>query len=265
MEPMERPLDGMRVLLTRPRERSEELAFLLEDEGAEVISLPLLELQPPDDLRPLQAAVEAIHRYRWVLFASPSGVQAFYEAARVAGVLGSLGKLRYGAVGERTAQVAIALGLKVEVTPPMATGAELAAAMKGRFQPGDDLLLPAAQEGRRELEEALTDLGAQVSRVAAYRAAPSEVDETLRRELVTAPPDVALFGSPRTVHAFLEAFGVEARGLLEQTKRVAIGPTTAAALEAQGLAAHAVAAAPTPEGLVQATVAAVRSAASPSV
>ena len=37
-------LAGMRVLVPRPRERAEQLCFLLEDEGAEVLAVPLLEL-----------------------------------------------------------------------------------------------------------------------------------------------------------------------------------------------------------------------------
>ena len=55
---MERRLEGIRVLVTRPRERSEELCFLLEDEGAQVLHVPLLELRPPEDPRPLVAAAE---------------------------------------------------------------------------------------------------------------------------------------------------------------------------------------------------------------
>ena len=58
--------------MTRPRERAEELCFLLEDEGAEVLSVPLLELRPPEDPRPLASAAEHIQRYKWVVFASPS-------------------------------------------------------------------------------------------------------------------------------------------------------------------------------------------------
>ncbi|HMK73370.1 MAG TPA: uroporphyrinogen-III synthase, partial [Myxococcaceae bacterium] len=81
----ERRLAGCRILVTRPRARAEELCFLLEEEGAEVVSLPLLELEPPGDGRPLRAAVEGLGRFAWVAFASPSAVEAVVEAARTAG------------------------------------------------------------------------------------------------------------------------------------------------------------------------------------
>src|SRR5688572_513479 len=103
-------LSGIRVLVTRPRERAQELCFLLEDEGAEVVSLPLLELLPPDEPRPLSSAAEQIHRYAWVLLASPSAAQALFEAARVAGTLDRLGKVNAAVVGPSTARSAKLLG-----------------------------------------------------------------------------------------------------------------------------------------------------------
>ncbi|HYX90216.1 MAG TPA: uroporphyrinogen-III synthase, partial [Myxococcaceae bacterium] len=58
--------------------------------------------------------------------------------------------------------------------------------------------------------------------------------------------------------AFLELTGERGRAVLERARRVAIGPTTASALERMGLPAAAVAARPTSEGLLEAAVAALR-------
>src|SRR5262249_42353197 len=66
-------LAGVRVLVPRPRERSEQICFLLEDEGADVLAVPLLELEPPTDPRPLRAAAELLRRFGWVAFASERG------------------------------------------------------------------------------------------------------------------------------------------------------------------------------------------------
>ena len=75
-------LSGLRVVVTRPRQRSEELCFLLEEEGAEVVALPMLELEPPTDARGLRAAADTLGRFSWVAFASPAGVESLVEAAR---------------------------------------------------------------------------------------------------------------------------------------------------------------------------------------
>lgn len=251
-------LEGVRVLCTRPRERSEELCFLLEDEGAEVLALPLLELLPPEDERPLRSAAEMLTRYAWVCFASPSAVQAFHEAAREAGTLDAFSKVRIGVVGPSTARAVGELGLKAEVEPMTSTGEGLARALDGKIVAGDEVLLPMAQDGRTELGDGLEALGARVTRVVAYRSEPASYGQEVWDEVKKSPPDIVLFGSPRTAEAFLQGAGDEGPALLGKMKRVAIGPSTASALEALGYAADAVASAPTSTGFVDATVQALR-------
>lgn len=251
-------LQGVRVLVTRPRERARELCFLLEDEGAEVIALPLLELVPAADPRPLRAAAERAQRYAWVAFASPSAVQAWVEAVREAGGSELLRRARIAAVGPKTARAAREYGLSVEVEASVATGAGLADALEGRVQPEEELLLPVAEDGRADLFEALSAAGVRATRVVAYRSVTAEVDAAALGALAAAPPDVVLFGSPRTAEAFLEVTGEPGRGWLARARRVAIGPTTAAALERLGFPSSAVARRPTSEDLLEAAIAAVR-------
>lgn len=251
---MDRRLEGIRVLVTRPRERAEELCFLLEDEGAEVLSVPLLDLRAPEDPRPLAAAAEAIQRYKWVVFASPSGVDALMEALREAGTVDRLGHLRVASVGPRTSRTVESYGLKVSVESGDGTGHGLFHAMRGFLQAEDEVLLPAAEEGRRELETELRELGARVTRVTAYRTLPAELPPEALTLLETTPPDVVLFASPRTAEAFLEAAGRERLG---RARVVAIGPTTAGALARMGVEVAAVAERPTPEGLVDAAIRAI--------
>lgn len=255
---MDRRLQDVRVLLTRPRERSVELVFLLEDEGAIVEVLPVLELAPPSDPRPLAAAAEAIHRYAWVVFASPSAVSALAEAARQAGTLDRLERCKLAAVGPKTAAAVRELGL--EVTREAAQGAQsgigVFEAIRDLLVPGDELLLPAAEEGRRELQDALEEEGFSCTRVPAYRSEPAALDDASLKPLREVPPQVVVFGSPRTASAFLERAGVLGADLLRRAKVVAIGPTTAQALIELGFEPSAVAEAPTAEGLLEAVVAA---------
>jgi uroporphyrinogen-III synthase len=252
---VQRRLEGIRVLVTRPRERSEELCFLLEDEGAEVLHVPLLELLPPEDPRPLMAAAESLQRYKWVVFASVSAVEALVEAAREAGTMDLLARMRVAVVGPRTARAVEGYGLTVSVESPEGTGAALHEVMRPGLEPEDEVLLPAAEEGRRELEDALREHGARVTRVTAYRSRAAPLPPEAHALLEASPPHVALFASPRTAEAFLEAVGRERLGT---ARLVAIGPTTAAALAQLGLTVAAVAERPTPEALVDATIRAVR-------
>jgi uroporphyrinogen-III synthase len=220
-----------------------------------VLHVPLLEMRPPEDPRPLKAAAEGIHRYQWVVFASPSAVEALWEALREAGTTEGLGRARLAAVGPRTARTLEAHGLKVSAEPPEGTGAALYEAMHASLEPEAEVLLPAAEEGRRELEDALREQGVRVSRVTAYRSVPAPLTPEALALLEASPPDVALFASPRTAETFLEAVGRERLG---RARLVAIGPTTSAALSQLGLPVAAVAERPTPESLVEATVRAIR-------
>src|SRR6185295_5446890 len=227
-------LQDVHALVTRPRERAEELCFLLEDEGARVTALPLLELVPPEDPRPLQAAAERLSRFDWVAFSSPSGVAALVDAARQAH------------------------GLSVERQAGAGGGAALAEVMRPSLHPGDRVLLPAAAGGRPELREALEALGAEATQVCAYRALEVELDAALVAGLERDPPALAFFGSPRTAEALWDALGPDrARALLAGAASIAIGPTTRAALDELGAPRAATAPRPTPEAMVDAAVSAL--------
>ena len=243
------------MLVPRPRERAEPLCFLLEDEGAEVVALPLLELEPPTDARPLQAAAELLRRFSWVAFASERAVTALVEAVRTAGTLDVLRTRKLAAVGPGTAAALSAHGLEPTLVAAVSTGEGLAEALVPRLQAGEVVLLPAAEQGRRALEEGLAAAGVTVERVAAYRSSPAGSVPEGWAEVVAHPPRCVLFGSPRTVEAFLSLPGAEA--LVGVVRAVAVGPTTAAALRARGWEPAAIATAPTAPEWVEAAVRAV--------
>jgi uroporphyrinogen-III synthase len=250
-------LQDVHALVTRPRERAEELCFLLEDEGARVTALPLLELVPPQDPRPLQAAAERLSRFDWVAFASPSAVAALVDAARQAGTFDQLRRARLAAVGPRTARALRAHGLSLEHQAD-GGGAALAEAMRPSLRPGDRVLLPAAADGRAELREGLDTAGAEVTAVCAYRALQAELDPSLVAALEQDPPALAFFGSPRTAEALWDALGADrARALLARAASIAIGPTTRAALDELGAPRAATAERPTAESMVDAAAAAL--------
>ena len=252
-------LKDVRVLVTRPKERAHELCFLLEDEGATVLALPLLEFLPPDDPRPFRAAAEQLGRFTWVAFASPTGVQALCEAAREAGSRESLYRLKVAAVGPRTAYAAREHGLhvSVEAEATSSTGTRLVELLREVLTSDDHVLLPGAQEGRREMREGLTEAGIPFTWVAAYKSVAPQLTEDARAVLAQPPPDAVVLASPRACEALWELPEGRGQALAKAAKLVAIGPTTSAALERLDLVPASVAAVPTAEGLVDAVVHAV--------
>jgi len=250
-------LEECRVLVTRPRGRAEELCRLLEAEGAEVVSLPLLELLPPENPEPLRRAAQQIHRFRWIAFSSPAAVEGLVEAAREAGTLDALKRSRIAAIGRATAEAIRQEGLTVERQASAGTGSGLFDALRDAIAASDEVLLPAAQEGRRELQELLEHAGVKVTRVDAYRSIHNPLEPTVVAGLKAHPPRLILFASPRTAQAFLEAFRQDGREWLSGAEVVAIGPTTASALQALGVRVSAVAEQPTSESFVDAAARAI--------
>ncbi len=223
-----------------------------------MLSIPLLTLLPPEDEGPLRSAAREIDRYGWVVFASPSAVEALAGAAREAGTLHHLRRSKVAVVGPATAGSARQCGLAVALEAATQTGTGLLEALARVLRPSEEVLLPAAQEGRRELQDGLEQLGFKVTRVAAYRSQGAALDAATVSALMASVPEAVLFGSPRTAEAFLRSCGEEGGKLLSSSSVVAIGPTTARALEELGIRVAAVADEPTSASLVDAVVRAVR-------
>jgi uroporphyrinogen-III synthase len=246
-------LKDVRVLVTRPRERAGPLCFMLEDEGAEVMAIPFLELLPPSDPRPLRAAAEQVRRYSWAALASPSAVEALVEAVQRAGTLAELKQVKLAVVGPGTARAVQRSGLVTSLAAEPATGLGLAQSLLSRLTPDDSVLFPVAEAGRREGLELLRQAGISLAEVPAYRTEGLGADDAVWDELRRRPPHLVVFASPRTVTAFLDG-GPQARALLEGSRVVAMGPTTQAALRSHGIQAAATAERPTDEGLVEAAI-----------
>ncbi|MFQ8840928.1 MAG: uroporphyrinogen-III synthase [Clostridium fessum] len=86
----EKPLAGKRIVITRPKERSQKLAEHLRDAGAEVLEFPTIELKPvwkksekadagTADKEKLYELVRNLESYHWLVLTSPAGAQYFFE------------------------------------------------------------------------------------------------------------------------------------------------------------------------------------------
>ncbi len=73
------PLFGQRIVVTRDRRQAAELAEPLEELGAEVLLLPVIEIQPPADSGPLDRAMACLDTYDWLIFTSANAVRSFVE------------------------------------------------------------------------------------------------------------------------------------------------------------------------------------------
>lgn len=233
-----RPLAGRRIVVTRPHAQAGELAARLEAHGAEVVRVPAIRLEPPDDWAPLDDALRAIEGFRWIVFTSVNGVAALQERlARMGLGAEHLAGRRVAAIGPETAAALRRAGVEPEVVPAEYRAEALVEALGRRVAAGDTLLLVRATEARDVLPRELTARGVRVTVAPAYRTrvareGAAEVVSLLESGQV----DAVTFTSSSTVRGFVALLAPgDARQLLDGVTLAAIGPVTAETMEAQGL------------------------------
>jgi uroporphyrinogen III methyltransferase/synthase len=246
-----RPLEGVRVVVTRASGQEASLADALAAEGAAVLHRPLIRLQAATDPQPLLAAARRAAEYDWLVFTSANAVGKFSEALHAAGVPPSqIEGVRIAAVGPATSAALEASGFHVDLLPGEALAESIAHAMAAATDlNGSRVLWPRARGARADLASSLVKLGATVDAVEAYRTVLDvAAGADLRREVADGSVDVLTFTSPSTVTAFAAGGTASAGRAMVAT----IGPVTAAAARARGLPVHVQADPHTATGLVAA-------------
>ena len=125
------------------------------------------------------------------------------------------------------------------------------------------VLLPASALADPALADSLRRAGWEVEQVAAYTTVTADacnLPPDLEHRWATGGVDAVVLTAPSTTRAVLELLGPPPQG----TGLVAIGATTAAATRELGLTVAAVAPSPTPEGVLQATIDAIRATSGPA-
>lgn len=246
------------VVLTRPLEQGRGLREALEGLGVSVIQLPAIEVVPPDDPAPLDAALRGLEAYGWIVFTSANAVRAVADRLKALGLPSALGPRgpRIAVVGSATGDALVASlpGEEVALRPHGASrAAGLLEALEELGVAGSRILLPLSSRGREDLPRGLAVAGAEVDCVVAYKTGePPGLAQALRSCLV-GDPDLFVFASPSAV----EALATASKGRIAERPAVVIGPTTEEAARRAGLTVRAVAREPTDAGLKEAVLSAL--------
>jgi uroporphyrinogen-III synthase len=226
--PTTAPLTNRRILITRAAHQAGQLSQGLRALGAEPVEVPVLEIRPPENLRPLDAALGALAGYDWLIFTSANTVRALVERATTLGAaaLSISPQTRIAAIGEATAEALRAADLPVTFTPKNYVAESLLSELKTRWE-GKRVLLARASIARDVIPDALRSAGAAVDVIDAYRnVLPDDAPEKLRLALA-APIHAATFTSSSSVTHLAQA--ASRAGIpfpLSGIPAVSIGPVT---------------------------------------
>jgi uroporphyrinogen III methyltransferase/synthase len=246
-----RPLNGLKVVVTRARAQASGLARSLAELGAEPIELPAIRVVPRIESDEVKRAVDAIHTYALVCLTSPNGVSLLFDALEEAGRdARALASATVAAIGPGTAEALEEEGIQADVVPGESVAEALVEALTEVEVEGRPVLVARAAEARTVLPDALRDRGAQVDVVALYETVAEQPDpDTLD---AAAGADYVTFTSSSTVTNFLDAVGDR---FPEHARVASIGPITSASAREAGLEVHVEAERHDINGLIEALLA----------
>jgi len=221
----ERPVN---VIITRSREGNEELAGRLRLAGLNPIAVEAFSIAPPRNWSPVDRLLKRIGSFDWLVFTSASGVKYFGIRAKALSLrFRRNGRPRFAAVGRRTADALLGLGIEPEFVPTSYTTKALAEELPA--EPGSKLLLLRADIADHNLTRRLVERRYDVEEAATYR---TKLGKGPAPKIGQA--DLLIFASPSAVRGFCSLLSRDELARAKRLKTVCIGPVTESAARENG-------------------------------
>ncbi len=225
-----RPLSGKRIVVTRPLGQADAMRDTLQELGADVLVQPAIEISPPADWAPVDAALARLDQFDWLVFSSANGVRYFFDRLlAIGGDLRRLGHVRLAAIGPGTAEELTDFRLRADLVPSQFRAEALAEALAATE--GQRYLLIRASRGREVLAEQLRAAGREVEQVVTYCS--SDVEQPIPEIadlLAGGQIDWVTVTSSAIARSLAALFGDR----LRRAKLASISPVTSATLRELG-------------------------------
>lgn len=222
-------LEGRTILVTRASHQAGGLARGLEQRGARVLCSPAITIERSPELASRLDSFGCLDIFNWLIVTSQNGVKALGESGQSWNESMSV---KCAVVGPKTEAAIKALGWPVHVTAEPAHAKELLRRMAAQVSKDDRVLLLQGNQAPSDLERGLRDLGADVTRVEAYRTVPGSCENLA--EFVEGA-EAVLFTSGTTARYSLGALKNDPRQeRFKKLKVFSIGPKTSRVLDELG-------------------------------
>jgi uroporphyrinogen III methyltransferase/synthase len=226
-----RPLRGRSVVVTRAPAQAGALTHALQEAGAHVIELPVIDIaEVPEERATLQRAADTAGEYQWIAFTSANAVDRFLP---LLSDIRRLGSTKLAAVGRATATALEAHQMVADLVPSRSNAEGLVEDLP-EAPPGGRVLFVRAAAASETLGVGLARKGWTVDQVVAYRTVDAAAPQAeVAADLADA--DVVAFLSPSAVSAYLRLRDTDGRPLSVPPVVACVGSTTATAARAAGL------------------------------
>ncbi len=163
---------GLSVIVTRPQAQALPWVDALRAQGFEAHALPLIDIEPVRDPKPLRVAWRQLAQYPLVMFVSANAVQHFFaqQPDDVSWPLSALAASTGPGTTAALQQAGLRGAMIVEPLPGAGFDSEaLWARLSSRHWNGSRILIVRGEEGREWLAEQFKAAGAEVTALTAYR------------------------------------------------------------------------------------------------
>jgi uroporphyrinogen-III synthase len=187
----DRPLHGLTIAVTRPREQAMKMVQRIEQAGGAALLFPLLEISAMEDADALNAQIARLGQFNLAIFISPNAVRYGTAAIRASGKLPQ--NLQIATVGQGSAKALRESGFSNIIAPSERFDSEgLLALPEMQHVSGWHVMIFRGDGGRELLGDTLRERGATVEYASCYRRAKSQQD---KGKLLAARPDAIIVTS----------------------------------------------------------------------
>ena len=225
---VEKVLQGIGVLVTRPLHQAGGLIQQIEAAGGRAWHVPTIEIVALPDPGTLTALIDRLERFDFAVFISSNAVHhglALVRARRVWPV-----NVKLAGIGPGTAQALAELGHR-DVLLPLTRFSSEGLLERAEFQQlaGKTIVIFRGHGGRELLATVLRERGARVEYAECYQRRPAAVDgDTLRRLWTDRSVHIVTATSPDALRQLVAAAGDAGRAGLFATPLVVVSARMAA-------------------------------------
>lgn len=166
MQQTHRPLQDVKVLVTRPQQRAAGLCRMIEQAGGSALQFAAIEITEPADFQSREYARDHLAECEFAIFISPTAVEKTFEylTALPAGI-------RISAIGSRTTKALETMGLNVDIVPDGHDSESLLEhpQLQAGQVSGKKIVIFRGEGGRELLGDTLQSRGAEVFYADMYR------------------------------------------------------------------------------------------------
>lgn len=251
-----RPLFGLRIGITRAEAQAYEVIDRVVELGGDPVLMPTIAILPPEDWSQVDACLQRLDGYDWIVFTSANGVRQFFGRLWSQGKdARRLGQAKLAAIGSGTVAALAEFHLQADLVPESFRAEALADVLKPHVA-GKRVLWARASRGRDVLPTELRAAGADLEEVVVYQ----NVDVPALPESVIADIEQGRLqwiglSSPSIARNLADKLTPAARARLgHEVKLASISPVTTAAAQEVGLPISVEATVYTWEGILDAIV-----------